>query len=1607
MQLKSIILTALLLTGVAGSLSAQRDITSQYIVNAKLVPGTNGWTDWTVQNFNTPEQGNNTVGYATEAYAGWDNLKVETFSLTQNITLPAGSYRLVNYSFFRQGEAFNTNATKSLGYLKAGSSQVALQTLGSISADSYANDQKEGANCFDAKMYRNVVEFELTTQTTLEIGVVGTFDEMRSWCIVGLFELFDMNDVASISSPTDVTYAITNSGFEYRNGTGWTSNGGGGYANNNNYSSKAGIGFVERWQSTSSGGLSNGTYTQQLTNMPNGLYELSVYAHNIEQYNNSAGGSGMYLKANDDRTEISTNKQYKVRTTVTDGNLTVGIQLDECTGNWIAFDRFGLLFYGDPLQAYKDMLAEKVAAAQALVDGNTLRTGAADALQAVIDANDNDDDAFTEESQFNTAISNIEAAMATANSVAEAYPAYDAFRAKVAALEDGVPNGQSKTQFDNALAAADAAVDAATSDAAVNEQIPALRSAAMTFISTTDGSFDITFLASQQYTDWKLKNGSPAGIVADQFLTGRPSTIPSFAESYETTCATTGTVLYQTVSDLPEGYYQVEMYAQALFTPGRDFTSEATEGDANRSFAFAGNQRTGLPIKFGTSVAFADLTTLNVNVHLTSSVNDLTFGVTKDANGSNWHFAQIASIVYSNAPDLTNLQATRDALVAEATGLLGSSDASLLTAEQQQTLQNAIDAANAANTFETLNEATLTTLPNAIANARQQIVAAKESRVSLIAALERFERDYNLTDGTNYGRVTMSAEAWTTLLAKVNDVTEALDDISLVSEFATRAQALEDQMDATDASIKLFSGYLSLLNGVNSFNDNDLGTAYDTYGTDTQYTADDDLVQAAITALDAAFQGYAARQTSNFEAGGFLGENLDFETANGAAIDATWPSVYQQVGWKTTFISEATEKNKQYAYLTQDNATPRDGGTNYVRLRQNWASSANPRLQIEKNAMLPTGTYELKFFISSENSGANMTTDLNYYQLGDATAVSLKPTNTDWTERTYQLEVTEPTFFDLSFGFITANDNSPASVWVDDITLTYIAVSEFQVALDEARTVNHAATNSAIAEYEDYEGHEDNFTTEEARQEAIQVLRNAKTIADSNGDATSLVSNADMTGSTTSKPMQGSGGNVLIPSGWEFDYSYEGWNDTNVNNGVFNAWAGTINKAELMQTIHYLPKGIYRLTAQAGTDVTDGSSTVAIYINPNDYDHVGRSQEVITLNNPDNRDFGDYSCAAEVSDVSNHQLTLGIYSSRCYYQVKNFTLTYLGMTEEAQVEAASSYLRQDYFWQRNQLEWTATDEKYALADNVVVYPQQKNQLITTTSLDWWADKTNKIVNGVCNELVLTDGQGMHSGYGFHASTAFTATSVTHDRVFAAGTKLTVCLPFVPTNYNGQFYVLSNATGETLKFESVETPEAYTPYIFIAGDGGSTLGTSNASIGKTPDEMVGNTVNDHFMVGVLDNTQVTNIYGFTKTGQLAFAETSSMNPFRSYIQAPSLTSRYNKAFFANMAPVNPNSILGDANGDKNVSISDITMMVDYILDNPCGYFIYSNADVNKDESISVSDITSVVNIILNEDAKPSNISSSDNSQPYVAAPELKDDTTSASSKVNKGETKILK
>ena len=639
-KLKLLFAAAALL--VCAGLQAQKDVTSQYITNATLSDGTNGWTKTFTKNqqttdpadaFSNSVQGNNTVGYASEAYAGWNDLIQTEYSMKQTITLPKGNYRLVNYSFFRQGEAYNTNNTKSLAKLVAGENKVALKTLGSINAAGYANSQAEGANCFDSKMYRNVVEFNIASDNTqIVIGIEGTFDEARSWCIVGMFELFDLDDLASVSSPTDVTYAITNPGFEYRDLTGWTNTGL--KYQNNNWGNKSGIGFAEQWVGNTGLG-SEKSLMQTLQDMPAGLYELSVYAHNIEQHHSDAPGTGMYLVANSDQTSITSYDQYKVRTTLqTDGNLTIGINLENCTGNWIAFDRFELLFYGDPLAAYQDLLNAAVNAAQALVDGNTIPAAAKTALQAVIDANDNDDNAFTQESEFNNAVSAIEEALANYKALEAPYAAYNSLKPAIQALYDVEDYEELETNahttLGNALSTAATDVEAATTVETIDNVTSTLKTAGVTYAGnanpTDDAQFDLTFMLTNPDL-----TGLPTWAPADGWdgeNTGNSQVMQSndvqasdgrnyFYEFWSNEPYDNGNFnLYLTVN-LPEGTYNMECLAFAQCAAN---SSTAGQTPATNGISFSANDTDGSYITSTVldeaSLTFVNTTTQDVKIGL-------------------------------------------------------------------------------------------------------------------------------------------------------------------------------------------------------------------------------------------------------------------------------------------------------------------------------------------------------------------------------------------------------------------------------------------------------------------------------------------------------------------------------------------------------------------------------------------------------------------------------------------------------------------------------------------------------------------------------------------------------------------------------------------------------------------------------------------------------------------------------------------------------------------------------------------------------------------------------------------------------------------------------
>ena len=63
------------------------------------------------------------------------------------------------------------------------------------------------------------------------------------------------------------------------------------------------------------------------------------------------------------------------------------------------------------------------------------------------------------------------------------------------------------------------------------------------------------------------------------------------------------------------------------------------------------------------------------------------------------------------------------------------------------------------------------------------------------------------------------------------------------------------------------------------------------------------------------------------------------------------------------------------------------------------------------------------------------------------------------------------------------------------------------------------------------------------------------------------------------------------------------------------------------------------------------------------------------------------------------------------------------------------------------------------------------------------------------------------------------------------------------------------------------------------------------------------------------------------------------------------------------PEEPEYILGDVNGDGEVSIKDVTDLIDYLLGTEVQDFVFEAADVSGDHEISIKDVTDLIDILL--------------------------------------------
>lgn len=168
------------------------------LTNWTATTDVNSWVPITVWSANAP--------CVAEAYSGWSSLEMTSYSLTQDVILTPGKYRLKAYGFYRWGSSYNSdvnNATsmkRSFAKLVAGQSEMSLMRLADVDPleaggyGDYANTIGEAAASFNRGAYENTLVFDIEKTQYVKIGIVGTHDRDKSWCVVGPFTLEKIND---------------------------------------------------------------------------------------------------------------------------------------------------------------------------------------------------------------------------------------------------------------------------------------------------------------------------------------------------------------------------------------------------------------------------------------------------------------------------------------------------------------------------------------------------------------------------------------------------------------------------------------------------------------------------------------------------------------------------------------------------------------------------------------------------------------------------------------------------------------------------------------------------------------------------------------------------------------------------------------------------------------------------------------------------------------------------------------------------------------------------------------------------------------------------------------------------------------------------------------------------------------------------------------------------------------------------------------------------------------------------------------------------------------------------------------------------------------------
>lgn len=234
-------------------------------------------------------------------------------------------------------------------------------------------------------------------------------------------------------------------------------------------------------------------------------------------------------------------------------------------------------------------------------------------------------------------------------------------------------------------------------------------------------------------------------------------------ERFEETRNTTGNIMYQDISGLTSGLYNVELYAAASHAWNKS-GDDCEDGELERAFVFADANS----MRYQNTIPMADprvtVTDGEVGPYTLSNVlvgddGNLRIGLSKEAGGTNWHLIQIKSLTRVGVSRAAAIAAYNDALTEAQAFTEASMWPADWTALQTAISTNTLDLDDPDLTEEELNTATA----NLVA-ASAAATASVNSKTTYTTAVTTIDGGTNvdLTDLlTNPGFETGNTTGWT------------------------------------------------------------------------------------------------------------------------------------------------------------------------------------------------------------------------------------------------------------------------------------------------------------------------------------------------------------------------------------------------------------------------------------------------------------------------------------------------------------------------------------------------------------------------------------------------------------------------------------------------------------------------------------------------------------------------------------------------------------------------------------------------------------------------------------------------------------------------------